>query len=191
MKVNSKHYVLLFIGLLTLVISATGYWYVYKTTVSQAQKHAFLVREIENNEQNNKEEIKLLQISSSTRERREMLSSYFISDEKILDFIKSIENVEKNSSTEVILSGIDAGNQSENVDKLTGDVKIHVVIKGDWINVNKALSLIENLPYSIYISNASLRSLTVDIPTADKKVATIIKKSIWEMSLDVKALTMK
>ncbi len=191
MKANSKHYILLLIGLITLGISATGYWYVYKTTVSQAQKHSFLVKEIENNELNNKEEIKLLQLSSSTMERRAMLSSYFISDDKILDFIKSIENVEKDSSTEVTLSGIDAGNQIDSANKSTGHVKVHVLVKGDWVNVNKALSLIENLPYSIYISNVSLRSLAVDVTTIDKKSTTVTKKSIWEMALDVSALTMK
>jgi hypothetical protein len=191
MKANSKHYALLIMGLLTLVISSTGYWYVYKTTIKQAQKHSFLVREIENNEANNREEVKLLELSSSTMEKRAMLSSYFISDDKILDFIKSMENVEKGSSAEVTLSGIDAGESQTDGEKVTGHVKVRALIKGDWVSVNKAVSLIENLPYSINVSSVTLRSLAVDVVTTDKKSTTVTKKNIWEMSLEVNALTMK
>ena len=188
MKANSKHYILLFVGLITLATAGFGYWFVYNTTISQAQGYSQLLQQLELNKNNQKQEQKLLEIDAVTLDRRSILPTYFITDDKILDFIKSIENIDRvSSSTEIVLSSItsdDAASETKSDSSTstssemvpTEHVKVHVSIKGSWNNVNKVLVLLENLPYSISISSINLNS------PAPK---------IWNLSLDISALTIK
>ncbi len=189
MKAKSKHYFLLIIGLALVVATGFGYWYVYKIVISQAEKWSQLSQEIKNNEQYNKQEAKLLNISSSTLDRREKLFSYFVSDDKILDFIKSIESIADYTSTQVVLSAITAEDLSDKEAGSTGHITIHAEVKGGWVNVNKALVLIENLPYSLSIKSIRLNTATINEVATDKKKATSV--NAWSLSLDISALTMK
>lgn len=172
MRINSKHYTLIILGIVTLSITSFGYWFSYKTIMDQVINYSLSIQKLEIDKDNVKQEQKLLDIDSATADRRGVLSSYFVSEDKILDFIKSIESIEKDSSAEITLSSI----VSEQIASTTGHVKLHVSSSGDWANVNKSLVLIENLPYSIHIDSVSLSM-------SDAKK--------WNMSLDISALTMK
>lgn len=189
MKANHKHYTLLFVGLLTLIVTGIGYWYVYKVVITQAEKQSEISQEIINNEQNNKQEIKMLDISSSTLEKRDMLSSYFVSEDKILDFIKSIENVADDSSTKITLSSINTDKMIADKKEIAGHIKVHAEIKGSWTNVNKALVLIENLPYFLSIESMRLDVSNQVSEDLDKKISTKTKE--WNLSIDISALTIK
>ena len=194
MKVNSKHYVLISVGFLTLAVSISCYCYLYSVTFSQAEQYSALVQEIKDNEANNYKEVKMLNMSSSTAEKRAMLSSYYITDDQILNFIKSIENIAKESSTEIVLSAVSADELDAKDKGTTGHIKLHAEIKGNWLNVNKALALIENLPYSVSTTVAQFNAevgddLSVDLDKNPNKKAVPVKGVVWKLSLDVSALT--
>lgn len=148
MRPNYKHYILLLIGIGTVVVSGLGYWYVYASIINNAQRNSMVIKEIERNKENKKNEEKLLEMGKATEGYRTKLSTYIISEDKIIDFITSIENIEKITQSEVTISSISK-------DDIQDHVRLHVDIKGSWINVNRALIMLENLPYSITVDYAN------------------------------------
>lgn len=168
MRTNSKHYLMLLIGFCSVVVTALGYWYVYDSVIVNGQKKAALIREIEIDMDNKKNEKFLTDVSKATEEDRARISEYFITEDKVLEFITSIENIEKVSSTTVVLSSI--SNDTSN-----NHIKVNIDIKGEWLNIKKALSLIENLPYSINIDNINLS----------------FNNDRWNMIIGVRALSTK
>lgn len=166
MRLNSKHYFLLIIGLCSVAITGFGYWYAYKSVILNAQSKASLIREIEIDNDNRKNEEFLTELSKVTEQDRAKLSTYFISENDVLSFITSIESVEKISSTTVIISSISNDNSNNHI-------RANIDIRGGWINIRKALSMIENLPYSINIDSMNLNYDT----------------NKWNMILSIKALS--
>ena len=139
MRTNNKNYVLLLIGIVTVVLSCAGYWYVYNSVIENSKKNSLVLQEIEKDLESKNNEDSLLEIGKTTEQDRQRISSYIISEDRILDLITSIEDVEKFSSTEVVISSI--------LKDETGKyINIKVDVKGAWPNINKALILIENLP---------------------------------------------
>lgn len=142
---------MLFLGLCSVIVTGLGYLYVYDSVIVNGQKKAVLIREIEIDFDNKKNEQFLLEVNKATEEDRAKLVNYFISEDRILDFITSVEGIEKISSTTVVLSSLFN-------DKTNNHIKVSIDIKGGWSNVKRALALTENLPYSINIDNINLNS---------------------------------
>ncbi len=168
MRLNSKHYFLLLIGLCSLAVTSFGYWYVYKSVIINGQNKAALIREIEIDKDNKKNEEFLTELNKATESDRAKLSTYFITEDDVLGFITSIESIEKTSSTTVVISSISN-------DRSNNHIKANIDIKGGWINIRKALSLIENLPYSINIDSMNLN----------------YDSTKWNMVLSIRALSTK
>ena len=167
MRINSKHYLMLFLGLCSVIATGLGYFYVYDSVIVNSQKKAALIREIEIDFDNKKNEQFLSDVNKATEQDRTKLANYFISEDRVLDFITSIENLEKISSTTVVLSSLSNDNTSSRI-------RVSIDIKGGWSNVKSALALIENLPYSINIDNINLSSDST---------------GKWNMVLSVRALS--
>lgn len=148
MRPNYKHYILLLIGIGTVVISGLGYWYVYTSIINNAQRNSMVIKEIERNKENKKNEEDLLEMGKATEGYRTKLSTYILSEDEIIDFITSIENIEKSTQSEVIISSISKNDVQDHI-------RLHVDIKGGWVNINKSLIMLENLPYSITIDYAN------------------------------------
>ncbi len=168
MRLNSKHYFLLLLGLCSVGVTGFGYWYVYQSVIVNGQNKASLIREIEIDNDNKKNEEFLTELSKATEKDRAKLSTYFVTEDDVLTFITSIESVEKVSSTTVVISAI--SNDSTNK-----YIKVNIDIKGGWVNIRKALSMIENLPYSINIDSLNLNS----------------DSTKWNMVLGIRALSTK
>ncbi len=168
MRLNSKHYFLLLIGLCSVIVTSIGYWYVYKSVIVNGQKKAALIREIEIDNDNKKNQEFLTEVSKATEQDRAKLASYFISEDDVLGFITSIESIEKVSSTTVKISSISN-------DSSINHIRANIEISGGWVNVRRALSMIENLPYSINIDSINLS----------------FNSNKWNMTLSIKALSTK
>lgn len=168
MRPNSKHYILLLIGLGSAIFASIGYWYVYNSIVVNAKNKIMVLNEIETNNKNRENENALIEIGKKSEIERKNLPSYFITEDKILDFIDSVEDIERISSTTMNLSSISKDESSDHI-------KVNVEIKGEWSNVRRGLSLLENLPYSINIDNMNLSNTS----------------EVWTMSLSIRALYLK
>lgn len=166
MKTNSKHYILIFFATATFLVSGFGYWYVYDTVLKQKENYLKVSKEVETERGKQQYENELMQVYKDTAIDRAKLPNFFVSESKVLNFIKTIESIGPSSKTEIRISSIV---------KDALKVRTHIDIKGGWINVMLALTLIENLPYSISLENVSLFN-------RDKK---------WEMTFDLSVLTTK
>jgi len=155
------------IGFVTLIVASFVYWLFYNSVISNAQKHSLVLQKIEMDREDKKNEENLISISNLIEGNRAKLSSYFVSEDEILNFITSIEGVEKFTNTSISLSSIN--------NDINNHINTKVEIKGDWLNVNKALRLIENLPYSLAIDSTNLS----------------IVEGKWNMILNIKVLTIK
>jgi hypothetical protein len=175
MKANSKHYFLVIFGILTLVIVIFGYWFVYKVVIGQMQANSYAIEKLSIGQDSIKQQQKLLETEENTTEKRAKLLSYLTSDEKVLDFIKAVESIAGQTSTEVVLSAISPSGNTNKASSTISYIKIRANIRGDWTNVNKALFLIENFPYSISLDNVGIR---------------LSDKNKWELSLDINALNL-
>jgi hypothetical protein len=168
MRSNYKNFVLLLIGIASVILACAGYWFVYNSVVDNSRQNSLVMQEIDKDLESKKNEDNLLEIGKATELDRQRLSTFIISEDKILDLITSIEDVGNFSSTEIVISSI--------LKDETGKyINIKVDVNGAWMNINKALVLIENLPYSLTIDY-------VQIALAEGK---------WKMNINVKALTTK
>ena len=97
--------------------------------------------------------------------------------------IEMVEKIGEYSNTDLELSTISNDKDS---------IKAKVNAKGSWAGVMKALILLENLQVSSSISNISLNtSLGLDggvLKSGEKKSTN---QNIWNLSLDIQALTSK
>jgi hypothetical protein len=169
MKINSKHYTLLMFSIASIVITIFAYVFIYNKTITQADHYVEANSEVlkEGSKRNSEQE--LIKIHESTKLDRDRLLNFLVPEDKIVNFIESVEKVGEYSNTELELSSITT----------EGDkVKTKVNVKGGWSSVMTALVLLENLPYSSYISNVKIDSST------DTKVR-------WTMSLDLEAILIK
>jgi len=169
MKINSKHYTLLMFSIASIVITMFAYVFIYNKTITQADHYVEANSEVlkEGSKRNSEQE--LIKIHESTKLDRDRLLNFLVPEDKIVNFIESVEKVGEYSNTELELSSITT----------EGDkVKTKVSVKGGWSSVMTALVLLENLPYSSYISNVKIDNST------DTKVR-------WIMSLDLEAILIK
>ncbi len=167
MKIDSRHYILVIFALCAFVFSAIGYFFMYRTIVSQAQSSSKVITEINAENGRKQQESDLTKIYYDTITDRTRISSFFIHEDKVVDFIQKMEKIGTDSGTELDLSSISSDG---------GYVKAHVSDRGSWSNLMRALVLIENLPYSLTISNVRLDS------SGDHK---------WNLTLNIEEPTIK
>jgi len=173
MKINSRHYILIIFALTSVIVVSMGYAYIYKKTVTQANNYRDINKEVKNEDNRKKSEDELIKIYDATKEFRSKIPTFFVHENKIVDFIETVENIGSTSKTKLEISSI--SNDANNV-------KAKINIEGSWANTMTALILIENLPLSITIKNLRMNS-TID---------SIKKNSrIWLLTLDIEALIMK
>lgn len=182
MKLNSSHHTLVVFALLTIAVTAFGYYILYGNTISQLKNSVQVLSDADIESEKKVHEQELIKVYNDTTEDRKKLLSFFVYEDSVVDFIEKVEGVGPDSGASLELSAI-------NIDK--DHLKTHADIKGTWSSVLKALTLIENLPYSLAIDNVFLdtsggdTNSTVD---ADKKTA---KAKNWHLVLDIKVLTSK
>ena len=129
MKANSKHYFLVIFGILTLVIVIFGYWFVYKVVIGQMQANSYAIEKLSIGQDSIKQQQKLLETEENTTEKRAKLLSYLTSDEKVLDFIKAVESIAGQTSTEVVLSAISPSGNTNKASSTISYIKIRANIR--------------------------------------------------------------
>lgn len=175
MKINPKHYLLIVLAIASIGLSGFGYWYLYNKIISQAEGEYNALQEYQIEVIKKQNEQDLVKVYADTLSDRNKLSSYFITEDKIIGFIESVEAVGDYSKTDVTLSAINTDDFNNLEKGNSGHLKTHIDIKGDWSNVMKALILIENMPYSISINNMNL----------------LFASGKWSMAFDIEVLTIK
>ncbi len=172
MKINYRHYILIFFAILSIFISSASYLFLYNRSIKQSYNYLVTKKEFENEDNRKQGEQGLIKVYNSTKETRSKLNSFLVHEDKIVDFIEMVEKIGLDSDTKLELSSIN------NVD---GVIKANISAKGLWSNNMTALYLIENLPININIKNVRMNSLD----ESDKK------GHIWELSSSIEVMNIK
>jgi hypothetical protein len=194
MHTNHRHYTLLLMAIVTTVVSVCVYLILHRTIVSQA-KEATRAKAEELALQHEKQyETDINKTYTNSAEERAKISSYIVSQEKILDFIEAIEGIGTTTGASLDISDLDTGNFSTQSSALSSEsienLKIHIEIHGSWVQVMQALMLLENIPYSLSLHNIQLIRLADETSATplDKKIS---KTPLWKASIDIKTLITK
>lgn len=137
-----------------LVVAVYGYMY-YVVRVSIVR--AATARDIVALEKANKErENDVRSLYERTKEARASLSDFFIPADRVVEFIESIEALGPQTGSEVSLRSIEDLAPGKIEGKAYGLAKAEVEAIGSWTSVMRALSLAENFPYMVSITNTRL-----------------------------------
>jgi hypothetical protein len=166
MKINFKHYILVPIAILSLIASSLSYLYLYNFIVKKAEAYSDTLKKVELEKERKKNEQETVKMYVDTLSDRNRLGSFFVSEDKVIEFIESVEKIGPESSTAIELSSIKVEE---------GHFRFHSEVKGSWTNVIRALILIENLPYSMSLDN----------------VRIFFGEKQWNLSVDIGVLTIK
>jgi hypothetical protein len=177
MYTNHRHYILLIFAIITLAVTIFGFIFLRKDIYSRAVASIEIAREVNQIDEKNKREMDIANIYDKSSGQRNLLASFLISKEQIVDLIESIEQIGTDTSTNLELSGI--VNQELSKDNKVSTFQAHVEVLGSWGNVMRALILTENIPYGVSLNNIRL------IKSGESKSPE------WKLSLDVRVLTGK
>jgi hypothetical protein len=188
MKNNSKHITLIIFGVITIFASAFGYWYLHLAVMNQAQNYALALSDAQTYNENRKNEQNLQKIYRETTDSRVKISSYIISEDRVIDFIESIENIGKTTNTLISLSSINSTEMKGLTKGQFGHVKARVDIKGSWSGVMAAISMLENMPFSVSLDTGRLfNGINADLPASTKAA----KSTSWNFSANINVLSVK
>jgi hypothetical protein len=172
MKINSRHYILIIFALLSIVAALFSYFFIYNKTLAQVVSYVNVNEEVNNEDSRKKSEEELLNLYESSKESRAKVLTYFVQEDKIVDFIEKVESIGDSSKTKLEISSI-----SNDANSLKAKIKV----EGGWVNVMTAFTLIENLPISLSIGNVSIRNTDFGSKTG----------RTWSLDLDIEALIKK
>jgi len=186
MKINHRHYILVIFAIATFAISLSGYIFLYKKVKAQAQHSSEARVEVLLGNQKKLQERELTTLYADTQEDRSRVDKYVVSEDKIVNFIETIEKIGSDSLADVEMSSINVEKANSKDKKNNGYINAHLNVRGSWSSVMRALILIENLPYNVDIGHINLvYSGASDIDKNNAKV------NEWTLSLDIKVLTAK
>ncbi|MES3031495.1 MAG: hypothetical protein V4697_03740 [Patescibacteria group bacterium] len=149
MKLHSGHYILALVALVTATVAGFGFFFLYSHIVGQAQNSAHAVRAVGLETERKQQEGQILKIYEETQADRTKIFESLVQEDEIVQFIEEVEKIGPASSTTLELSALTTGE---------GLIQAHLNIKGSWSGVMRALTLIENVPYSITLKDLRLTS---------------------------------
>ncbi len=192
MKINFRHFILSIFALAALAGSVLGYTVLYKSAISEAQKSSLAFREVAIENEKKLYEAELSTLYNESKIDRERAHRIIVSQTKIVGFIKDIENIGTLTSTDLTLTSIDAPDLSGKEDDFVSATEGTIQVVGSWTNVMRALILIENMPYSLTLSNIKLTTSVVSGDTPKCATATKCTGSHqWSMILNFNVLSTK
>lgn len=150
---KSHHRFLLVLAIAVTMMVAGLYVYMYYA-VGVSTKRAAVARDIVALEKaNSGREQDVRALYERTRENRESLPKFLIPADRVVEFIEAIEALGPQTGSNVVLSSIEENAPGEIPDTVYGSAIANVEATGSWSAVMRALSLAENFPYGVSISN--------------------------------------
>lgn len=115
------------------------------------------------------------QLLEETRSEREVIDSFFVSDERVVSFIENLEALARQRGLVVSTDSI----QVQDIEKsnLKQNLQVQLNTIGNWNNTFHFFKQVENLPVGLKVDSVSLNKNTVLSQEAD----TVSHE--WRMSL--------
>ncbi len=181
MKTNHSTFLIMAILVSLLTIAVYVYMYI---TIDVSLKKTVKAQTVNNSSVLAKNREKsFLETYEKTSAKWAQIKNFFVSSNKIVDFIESVENLGEQSGSKVSIRSIEADNLDSAPLGKEGTVRLKVNSNGSWQAVMKALSLAELLPYKVSINNIQASSFRDAENISKKNVA----QAQWDMTFDVQA----
>ena len=166
-----------------MLLSVGGYIYLYTRIERKSDSIQAIVVEIENEKKSQENILGLKRSIVLTEQKNEILNSNFVTEDKVVDFIESVESVAQETNVEVEIFSIQQGEQ-------IGKQGLYVSLdaKGDFENVTQFMLLMENMPYYLVINSVILntqKNNPVSVNSDPKVVKTVVtQKPQWNAKID-------
>lgn len=160
MNHKHTHYILLSVGLISLLVTMGTYVYMHriiKTEVDMAisaREHSILGASKQNREQ------EISKIYDNTAINRAKIRNIFISSSVVVDFIEALESLGAQAGSKISLSSISSDTAVGAPIGTFGVVSAKVEVKGTWLSVVKILMLGEVLPYKVSIDHVRFDNIS-------------------------------
>lgn len=173
-KSSQSHKLYLLCSLAVILCAATIYVYVYNEIGVYEYEASIDKDKLTVLESRSGRDGLLKDVYSNSIEARTNLRSLFVSADKVVDFIKSLEKIGSQSGAKVTISGVVS--KEATIDSV-GSIGAHIESIGSWQTVMYSLALAETLPYSVSIRSVSLIESIGD------------KTHSWRLTFDIKVPT--
>jgi hypothetical protein len=97
-----------------------------------------------------------------TQESRSELDTYFVIDDKLVDFIEDVERISRYTGADVEVMSVNVDDNKNAENDISELLKLNFEAKGEWKEVFQFLALIEKMPFKIDVSTASFRVIHSD-----------------------------
>jgi hypothetical protein len=195
MYANHRHYILLTLAVITFVVTSFGFVYIRQRIYDQTINAQELSKETKRLEDEKSHEAEVKSVYAQIAEQRTVINSYIVPKDKIVHFIESVEAIGATTTSDIQLSNIATKDivKGKKIEDNFTNMTAHVTAVGTWPNIMRSLTLVENLPYSISLSNLHLDINTAVDPdavdlTATTSSKTAKKQSLWRLDFDIKVL---
>lgn len=174
MKANHRHYILLIVSILAAIAATVGYTALYYTITYHGKESSEVMSKqaIVNEKRQNVQLVSSLY--EKTADERVRIAAHIVSQDKVVDFIETVEKIGTTTSSALVISAIDI---------TEGDFKARVELEGRWENLMRSLVLLENIPYTVSLNNIRIRK--------EVGIGEGAKSGMWKMSLDIKTPIIK
>lgn len=144
---NRRTLIPLIVASLLLVLSLGGYVVTF-SLVSNLQEESFLLADEIKAAQDKEARISRAERTlAAIMEQEEMVSSYFVTENSVVDFLEELEGIEERTDVAITIGSV--GGEGETFD-------ISLTVEGQFRNVMQTLEAIESLPVFISVTRASI-----------------------------------
>lgn len=193
MYANHRHFILLTLAFITFVVTTLGYAYVRSRIYTQAMNADQLAKENAVMEERNKHELEVTKVYDKLSDENASLTKHLVTQEKVVEFIEALEAMGSIASSTVELTAITPEEiiKTNKIENNYSHLKAHLEAAGQWSNLMRTLTLLENSPYSIVYDNIKLYAdaapevVNPNDPNAQKQVR---RQNNWRLTMDLKAL---
>jgi hypothetical protein len=176
MKINSRHYILILFAILSMIVSFSAYFFLYRQTTIQANKYLSARKQIEVEKSNVNHEETLLETFNKYEEQRKKISTYIVKEDDLVKFIERLEKIGTDAKSKLEISSIG---------KTDNKIRAKITAEGGWQSIMTTLMMIEDLPVSMLVNNVRIDTLG----GVEKTPSKTVMENEWRLSLDIEALT--
>ena len=103
---------------------------------------------------------------SNNKDSIENIDSHFLAPDGVVGFIEGLESLGREAGVSISVASVTVEADSKNKNDFKETLRLRVITTGSWSNTYYFISLLENLPLSAEIKNA-----TLSLPGASDKLA--------------------
>ncbi len=144
----------LFAGLSSLIlcVMCVTIFFLIRHITIQEDKLFYKINAVTNYSMQKQSYRKLLSLSDDMETDREELLSYFLTEDKVVNFLTTIEEIAMEQGVDLITSSL----KVENTDNYIDYLKISFEVKGARSRIYTLLGILEKLPYNSLVSSILL-----------------------------------